>query len=145
MYWIEWFVYMLSFTLFEKGYIILSTVFLLPTTSLVFSTLWKNLLMQRRWMRLEKLPKVFLFLRLILESFGSEQKEKRTRLNSDLGKSNLNFCERNIFFPNIQNWLWAIFITKWKNMWMIWLLVLFFVSFFHGKMVLITNWQQRND
>ena len=98
MYWIEWFVYMLSFALFENEYVILSTVFLLPTTSLVFSTLWKNLLMQRRWMRLEKLPKVFLFLRLILESFGSEQKEKRTRLNSDLGKSNLNFCERNIFF-----------------------------------------------
>ena len=48
-------------------------------------------------MRLEKLPKVFLFLPLILESFGSEQKEKRTGLNSDLGKSNLNFCERNIF------------------------------------------------
>ena len=116
------------------------------TISLVFSTLWKNLLMQRRWMRLEKLPKVFLFLRLILESFRSEQKEKRRRLNSDLGKSNnLNFCERSNFFPNIQNWLWTIFITKWKNMWMIWLLVLFFVSFFHGKMILITNWQQRND
>ena len=101
--------------LWKRKNVILSTVFL-PTTSLVFSTLWKNLLMQRRWMRLEKLPKVFLFLRLILESFGSEQKEKRRRLNSDLGKSNnLNFCERNIFFPNIQNWLWTIFITKMKE------------------------------
>ena len=53
-------------------------------------------------MRLEKLPKVFLFLRLIRESFGSEQKEKRLNLDSDPSPTSIFLIENNYFkYPKL--------------------------------------------